>query len=344
MADFDVVVVGSGVAGAICAAGLSASGKKVLVLEAAENGLGVIQREQFKRVWDPAPRKTWNTPYLGMPGIRNYPSPISDDVTEYFDQSPDPAKKSLTTFKATYQRLAGGSTWVWRGNTPRMMPGDFELKSKYFPNVPADQLPDKASIVDWPVKYNDMKAWYLKAEQELGVAGNADEWESITPRDGAKFPMPAQPKSYSDQVLIKRLRAKGLKSVQLDGESVPIDILTMAQARNTEPYDGRPACEGNHNCIPLCPTNAKYDATIHLKRAVRSGAELRTGCVVTQLKAGAGGKIESVTYKDWKSDNPMADRTVTADLVILAANPIETPKFSFCQISISNPILSSAST
>ena len=210
-----------------------------------------------------------------------------------------------------------------------MMPNDFQLQTKFFANVPPDQMPDKASIVDWPVSYSDMKPWYLKAEQELGVAGNADEWESIAPRDGAKFPMPAQPKSYSDQVLIKRFKDKGITSTQLDREPVPLEILTMAQARNSEPYDGRPACEGNHNCIPLCPTNAKYDATVHLKRAVRSGAELRTGCVVTQLNAGSGGKIDSVVYKNWKSDNPTRDRTVTAELVILAANPIETPKILF---------------
>ena len=80
MADYDVVVVGSGVAGAICAAGLAAVGKKVLILEAAENALGVSQREQFKRAWDTVPRKTWNTPYLNMPGIKNYPSPVTDDV------------------------------------------------------------------------------------------------------------------------------------------------------------------------------------------------------------------------------------------------------------------------
>jgi glucose dehydrogenase len=113
--------------------------------------------------------------------------------------------------------------------------------------------------------------------------------------------------------------------VEIKGEKLTAQIFTMAQARNTQPYDGRPACEGNHNCIPLCPTSAKYDASVHLKRAVNLGVECRTGCVVTKLEA-VGGAISRILYKQWNSDNPQTERAVTADIVILAANPIETPK------------------
>jgi choline dehydrogenase-like flavoprotein len=320
MADYNVVIIGSGVAGALCAASLAGTGRKILILEAAKNGIGVIQREQFRRVWDQSPAKSWNTPYLKGTGIRNYPSPgpATPDKSTYFDQ-PN-AGTSLTTYKAYYQRLAGGSTWAWRGNTPRMMPNDFRVKSVYFPKGVS---PDGADVADWPLSYNEMKPWYLKAEYELGVSGNEEEWESHTPRDGAKFPMRGQPRSYGDQLLVARM---GKKKVVLDGEELPADILTMAQARNTEPYDGRPACEGNHNCIPLCPTNAKYDATVHLKRAVRSGVELRTGCVVTKLEAGPDGAISRVLFKQWDSDNPQNEQAVSGDVVVLAAAPIETAK------------------
>jgi len=327
MAEYDVVIIGSGVAGALCAAGLSNRSRRILVLEAAKNGLGVGQREHFRRLWDTVPNKSWNTPYLRMAGIQNYPSPgpSTPDTKVYFDQPdalPEGPDKSLVTFKGYYQRLAGGSTWAWRGNTPRMMPGDFELKSKYLSNVPAEQY-DGANVADWPISYDDLKQWYLKAEFELGVSGNAEEWEALTPRDGAQYPMPGQPKSYSDRVLLARI---GSKSVLLDGEQIKAEIITMAQARNTRPYDGRPACEGNHNCIPLCPTNAKYDATVHLKRAHQKGVEIRTGCVVTKLEAGSDGTISRVLYKQWDSDDPQIERAVSGKIVILAANPIETPK------------------
>src|SRR5262245_48886502 len=121
------------------------------------------------------------------------------DTKVYFDQ-PD-ANASLRTFKAYYHRMEGGTTWAWRGNTPRMSPNDFHLKSKYFKKG----APDGANVVDWPISYKDLMPAYLKAESELGVSGNLDEWEPLTPRDGKKFPMPGQPKSYSDKFFITRL-------------------------------------------------------------------------------------------------------------------------------------------
>src|SRR5262249_38306450 len=42
-----------------------------------------------------------------------------------------------------------------------------------------------------------------------------------------------------------------------------------------------------------------------------------------------GGRISRVMYKQWDSDNPQLERAVTGDIVILAANPIETPKILF---------------
>lgn len=326
MADYDVIIVGSGVAGALCAAELSGKGKKILILEAGKNGLGAVQREQFHRVWDQTPGKSWNTPYLKLPGIQFYPSPAGTDFKTYFDQPnvKDPKADSLKTFKGYYHRMEGGTTWAWRGNVPRMLPNDFKLKTLYFP----DGAPDGANVPDWPITYEDMARWFLKAEYELGVSGNLEEWEPLTPRNGEKFPMDGQPKSYSDKVFIERLKKNPI-TIKLAGENLTPTIITMAQARNTRPYDGRAACEGNNTCIPYCPTSAKYDASVHLKRAFQQGVEIRGGCVVTRLKTAGGGLVSEVLYKQWDSNNPQLERSVTGDIVILAVNPIETPKILF---------------
>jgi choline dehydrogenase-like flavoprotein len=110
-------------------------------------------------------------------------------------------------------------------------------------------------------------------------------------------------------------------------DGVTAKLVHTPQARNTREYNGRPACQGNHNCIPLCPVGAKYDATIHLNAALKEKdwVSLRTGCVVTDLVADGTGKITTVRFKDWKTGPRDKVFEVTAPWVVLAANAIETP-------------------
>jgi choline dehydrogenase-like flavoprotein len=136
------------------------------------------------------------------------------------------------------------------------------------------------------------------------------------------------PLSYGDKLVKKEL-----DGIEVDG--VKITVRSTPQARLTIPYkphkgfEERRACEGNSNCIPLCPSSAKYDAGSHVKAAVETGnAELRSACVVTELLVNGGGenRVAAVRYKNWRSANKNEQQTASANVVILAANAIETPK------------------
>ena len=51
--DYDVIIVGSGVAGALCASKLSSLGDyRILILEAGDNGIGEGQRVEFHHAMD----------------------------------------------------------------------------------------------------------------------------------------------------------------------------------------------------------------------------------------------------------------------------------------------------
>jgi glucose dehydrogenase len=312
--EYDVVIIGSGVAGALCATRLADTDARILILEAGENSVSDVQRGQFHRVWDVAPSKSWNTPYLGLPGSNFYPSPSTSGDRTYFEQdAPNP--QDTNVFKGYYHRMLGGTTWAWRGNSPRMIPSDFRLKTLY----------GLADVPDWPISYDDLEHWYCEAERELGVSGDDDEWDGLHGASrSCQFPMPAIVKSYSDRLAIKAL---GHPEIDLGGHKYHPKLVTTPQARNSRPYDGRSACEGNSNCIPYCPTHAKYDASIHLKRALQQGVRVRSGCVVTKLVADAqSGRVTKIIFKDWRSTSPKKDRELRARLVILAAHAIESPK------------------
>src|SRR5262249_21590506 len=153
-----------------------------------------------------------------------------------------------------------------------------------------------------------------------GVSGNHDEVDGLfgTPRSRA-FPMSGIPLSFSDLQIKAKIDQQTVRGTK-------VRVVTTPQARNSQPYDGRPACEGHSNCIPLCPIQAKYDATAHLRRILhKQNVELRSGCVVTSLAKDAAGRVTRVRYKKW-TDPGTPETTVSAPIVLVAAHAIETPK------------------
>lgn len=291
-----VVVVGSGVAGALVAWALAARGVKVLILEAGQAG---AERTALVGAYAAATIKSPRSPYADVqPG-----SPVVSP-----DNENDYLQDGTAKYKSTYLRRVGGTTWHMLGNMPRHVPADFRLKSRYGVGV------------DWPIGYDDLEPWYCDAEDALGVSGDHAQLDGMLgARRGRPFPMSRIWPSWGD---LKVSRA--LQGLEIDG--VAIEAMCTPQARNSRPYDGRPACAGNSSCVPICPIGAKYDATVHLKKAAAAGAELRSRAVVSRLRADpASGRITGLDYIDW-SQAPFATRTLTADLVVLAANAIESPR------------------
>ena len=310
--NYDVAVIGAGVAGALIAWKLADNGARVVIIDAGEKRLEKDDRRQFVKVLAELPqaRRTPSRPYteVDTDNKKFAHSPDTEDFakpepgkTLYFQQlGPD-------IFKSQYQRLIGGSTWAWRGNCPRFIPNDFKIQTRY------------GRGVDWPITYKDLEPWYCEAEDALGVAGDHGEWHNLF---GAyrsrKFPMSKIAQAYGD------LRLKqALKGARFDG--VEIKILGLPQARNSRSYDGRPACEGNSDCIPLCPIQAKYDATVHVKKALKAKATLIDRAVVTELKTNPAGNIREVVFKTWDGQQ----HSVTGKIVVLAAHAIESAKILF---------------
>ncbi len=328
--EYDVIIIGSGVAGALTAWKLAELGNyKILILEAGDNGISAGQRLQFHHAMDTqGNRGDPFAPYKDLESRKYAPSAESsqreladqkNDANNYYDYAQDSTPQTNDPFKASYNRMVGGSTWAWRGNTPRFIPSDFRLQGEFGVGR------------DWPLDYNELEPWYCQAEWELGISGNHAELDGLFGGYRSQpFPMPGIPLGYSDA----RVKAK------IEGQTVrgkAIHVVTTPQARNSTVFDNRPACEGHSNCIPLCPIQAKYDATVHLRRALQSpNVELRSGAVVTRLEKGAGGCVNTVHYIDWKSTGQPQAKCVRGALVVLAAHAIETPKLLLMSDNLAN--------
>jgi len=202
----------------------------------------------------------------------------------------------------------GGSTLHWGGRVARFHQKDFEMESRY------------GRGKDWPIEYADLKSYYAAAETEFGVAG-ADDNPFSPPRD-EEYPMEAFPRSHSDSIF-----------AQACGE-LDITVHSVPNARNSEAYDGRSQCVGYGTCQPVCPSGAKYDATVHAGKAVENGARLIDQAVVQRLEHdNSGDRITGAVY-----ETPGGKTHVqSADEFVLAAGGIENPRLLLLSESPQHP-------
>jgi choline dehydrogenase-like flavoprotein len=308
--EYDVVIVGSGPAGAIVAKTLVDAGKKVLVLEAGlQAGIALSGDEAYKtqqeylKTFYSALAKTPNSPY---PNLKNAPS---SDVLDAVPVEKNPTfkgylvQKGPLPFGSDNLVAGGGTTQHWLGTTLRMLPNDFKTKKLY------------GHGVDWPISYDDLRPYYEMAEYEIGVSGDVADQDLPNMGDnffskGYVFPMKKIPQSYMDEKMMKKTKGlvvtmgekkyelvccstpQGRNSipnkdypvtgVEWNSETAKLQLKKRGKEDNTiyepvgslwDPYTGQ-RCEGNASCVPICPVQAKYNSLKTLKRAKQSNDDL----------------------------------------------------------------------
>jgi choline dehydrogenase-like flavoprotein len=322
--NYDVLIVGAGISGAIMAYKLAQAGKSVLVLDGGPEIPD--DRSSYMEQFYLSMAKTPESPY---PVIPDDPAPLTLDINNWQQQgSGYLVQKGPLPFSSTYERVAGGTTWHWLGTSLRLLPNDFALYTNYLSkgNPP---LGNKA--MDWPITYDQLEPYYCSAEQEIGVAGDTanEDYLKITfgqdprnPGQPYQYPMPQVPQSYVDQQIVN-----SIGQMQYDGQQVT--VFPTPQGRNSIPYDDRRVCAGNTNCIPICPIQAKYDASVHVAKAQNLGVDVWYKTIATSVSVDtATGLVNGINYIQYQDpDGPQtASGTATAKVYVLAAHAIETAK------------------
>ncbi len=347
---YDAVIIGSGVAGAIVTKQLSEQGKTVLIIEAGTSkNLTLAGFQSHLETFYGAVDKNSNSPYPKNP---NALSP-TDGANKYFEeQGPLPLSGS-------YTRVTGGTTMHWEGKTIRMLPDDFKLRTKY------------GQGLDWPISYEDLQPYYRKAEYEMGVSGDTEEQKSLgVPfMDGYVLPMRELPRSYLDEKVSEGLRGA---TVELNGETISLELSTFPQGRNSIPHPDykRPGykndelrphnfvpngvasvnpveygerCQGNANCVPICPVQAKYDARKTLNTiAFPERVHFLPQAVAYKVEVGDNGRVTGIRFKHYHDQNSSEhiDGVAKGTLFVLAANAVENAKLMLAsELPNINPLL-----
>jgi choline dehydrogenase-like flavoprotein len=215
--DGAVVIIGSGAGGGTVAHELTRRGIKVVLLEAGKRE-SIASFSQDPNVafgqltWlDPRTQSgTWTVP-------RDFP-----------------------TLPAWIAKSVGGTTVHWTGATPRNREWEVTARTSYS-NLAG------TSLIDWPIKYQELKNYYQLAERRMGV----------TRRNG----VPGLPASNNFKVLYAGAKKLGYQRVH-----------TGYLAINPRPFDGRAFCIQQGFCAQGCKTGANG-----ARSTPRSRAQKRPG-------------------------------------------------------------------
>lgn len=306
--DYDVVIVGAGITGALMANELGNAGYRVLILEAGKHP---FDRQEAIDKFYAAENKDPGAPWPDSPYAPKANSPTNDwhnTQDNYLVQT------GSVAFGSSYERSPGGTTLHWLGTALRMVPDSFSMKSTY------------GVLRDWPLSYTDLEPYYTEVEKQIGVAGDLAQDRYLGVPHTGRYPMGPVPQSYLDGVVGKALDGF---VVDVNGVQTTLQHFSTPQARNTAGYNERPPCMGNSSCVPICPIAAKYDASVHLKLAVAAStpAVIQERSVVYKVDIDPDtDQVSRLHYKRWSYDGSVVEQSVTARRYVLAAHAIETPK------------------
>ena len=158
----DVLVIGSGAAGAAVTKRLTDLGAKVVCLEQGD-WVDPSAYPSTKADWEVQLRRgPWNF----NPNIRK----LKEDypVTAGGKHPPE-----VLMFNAV-----GGSTIHWTGHFPRFRPSDFKVRT-------LDGVSD-----DWPISYEELEQYYDANDREIGVAGIAGDPGNPPRKERTTPPLP----------------------------------------------------------------------------------------------------------------------------------------------------------
>lgn len=260
--EVDVCIVGSGAGGAPLALELGRAGFKTVVLEKGPH----YQATDF--VHDEI-----------LNSRRNFFMPLPWDEPHLFRSTA--AKPYSRTNDGWTANCVGGGTVHMSGFFYRLKPMDFELK-KLLGNVPG------ANVVDWPISYAEFSPWYDKAEEELGVSGNAVPHKFLEPRK-KNYPLPPLATHAIAGEVDKAIQSLGWTS------------LPTARGIISQPYKGRTGCQYCVLCGSYgCEHGAKSStgASLIPQAEATKKVEIRACSMAYEITVDKAGLAKSVLYFD----------------------------------------------
>ena len=242
MADFDVVVVGSGMSGGWVAKEMCERGMKTLVLE---RGKDIDPAKDYTDMLDP-----WDKKFLDRvqpdEAARDYAR--QKDMYVFFEStkhlwvkdSEHPYETALNTDYEWYRGYhVGGRSLLWARMSYRFSDHDFNANKS------------DGVGVDWPIRYADLKPWYDKVEKFAGISGNNDGLGQLP--DGVYLP------PFELDCAAKELQSKLSENFD-DRQLIAGRVANLTRTTPEQEALGRGPCQARYHCFRGCSYGAYFSS------------------------------------------------------------------------------------
>jgi choline dehydrogenase-like flavoprotein len=301
---YDVCVIGSGAGGGMAAKVLTEAGADVVMLEAGP-------------MWDPirdSKMFAWNydTPRRGGAIPERQFGEFDAALGGWTLEGEPYTQGAGSNFGWFRSRMLGGRTNHWGRISLRFGPDDFRGKS-------IDGFGD-----DWPITYDDMKPYYDKLDQFVGIFGtnHAAQTGLHNEPDGFFMP-PPKPRHY--ELMIKQACDK-----------LKIPVVPARMSMLTKAHNGRAACHYCGQCGRGCATHSNFSSTsVMLPPALKTGKlTIVANAMAREVMTDAEGLATGVSYIDTQKN---AEYQVRAKAVVLAASCCESARLLLNSKSTRHP-------
>ena len=289
---YDAIIVGSGAGGGMAAYMLSKAGLKVCLIEAGPMYDPAKNVTQLKNPWD-SPRRGASTNFR----------PFGDFDASYWGWNIDGepyTKKEGTQWDWWRARMIGGRTNHWGRISLRFGPKDFKRRS-------IDGLGD-----DWPIGYEDVKPYYDRIDQLIGIFGTNEGLENDP--DGIFL---APPKPRLHEIFVKKA-----------GQQAGVPVIPSRLSILTQPLKDNPDRGGCFYCAQCnrgCTVYGDFSSSsVLVKPALKTGnVDVIVSAMAREVLTNDQGLAIGVSYVD-KGD--LQEYQVFGRTVVLAASACESAR------------------
>lgn len=239
-ANYDAIVIGSGISGGWAAKELCDKGLKTLVLERG----GMVKHVED---YPTAMMNPWDFPLRGaLPREMSEENPIvsrcyafGDDTKQFFVKDKEHPYVQEKPFDWIRGYQVGGKSLLWARQTQRWSDYEFEAPAR------------DGFAVDWPIRYKDIAPWYSYVEKFTGISGTRDNIPNLP--DSEVLP------PFEMNMLERHIKSKITENYP-DRHVIIGRCAHLTKPQEIHVQQGRSQCMARHLCHRGCPFGAYFSS------------------------------------------------------------------------------------